>query len=1127
MLRAYEGSYDPLLVTLSILISIFAAYTAFQLAGRLKEGALTRRHLIWRTAGAMALGMGIWAMHFVGMIAFQLPCRVEYNSWITFFSMFPGIFAAWYALGILRSAKVTRQKVLLHGLIMGGGIGAMHYSGMAAMELDAVLRYEPLLFSLSIVVAALLAMGALSANFMIQKYTDLGSGTTASLISGAIMGCSISGMHYTAMEAAYFIPTTSHPTPALTSPTYLALMVFVVTSVIILTALVSTVVSKRLAHSRQWISTILETMSQGFVMMDLNGRVVEANPAFSELLQIPRGEIEGKNLSELFVDEGREKVLMQLAALKQGRSVHLECQLKGHLHPDVPCLVHANPLFNSDGVLKGMFAIFSDVRVQHEAAQALERAKESAEEASRAKGEFLANMSHEIRTPMNAIIGMTHLCLQTELNQRQRSFLEKVHSSANVLLRILNDVLDFSKIEAGRLEIEQVPFKIDDVLAHLADLMSLRAEEKGLELLFHRDIAVPTALEGDPLRIGQVLINLVGNAIKFTEQGEVIVHVDARVRGVEEATLTFSVEDTGIGMTQVQLDKLFEAFQQADSSTTRQYGGTGLGLTISQRLVHLMGGELRVQSQHGVGSRFHFRLTMPIVRGDVATYTKPTSHQKYSFLVVDDNQNAREILASMLKGFGYSVALAASGEEALEAIHAAKEPFDMILMDWKMPGLNGIETAKQIRLQEHAERVPTIIMVSAYGRDEVMQQAEVVGLDAFLVKPVNPSMLLNAITQAQQEKPLYPGEETEIQGDAYSLPDLGGTKILVAEDNPLNQELVYELLTPTGTKLTFVEHGEAAVEAVRAEPFDLVLMDMQMPRMDGLEATRQILRLPIKAHPPIVAMTANALKGDRQRCLDVGMVDHVAKPLVPERLFSVVGHFAKQGHEQLAQATLVIDQAAVDALPGNAPEGINLSHALKRLTPNLKLFLKLLAEARDNWQQQCDEITQLIADQDYADARHRVHTLKGLSGQLGMQQMAEAAQQLENLLAEEAPLEQVNPAKQSLRARMEEIIQWLQQAMPASEPEAAADAAEVVGTLEEMALPDSVSERLSEIIQLLDQDMMKAGQQLGQLQSQWEKTPLWYLLQEVVQQVEDFEIEAAQQSLVALQKKLSKATAEV
>ena len=690
---------------------------------------------------------------------------------------------------------------------------------------------------------------------------------------------------------------------------------------------------------------------------DIFSRIAEEN------LPAVRAEI------QRFIQSGDEDISLEYRIRDQERWLYV----KGHTMESY-----------DTGSPKYIVGITQDITERHKTHEALQLANSF-------KSEFLANMSHEIRTPMNAIIGLGHLLTKTSLLPKQSDYVNKIQISAKSLLGIIDDILDFSKIEAGRLNIETIPFRFDEIFENISILASTRIGDSPIEFLYDFDTNIPPMLSGDPYRIGQILTNLVSNAVKFTDTGSIVVRAILKEMDTKEAWLRFEVEDTGIGINPENLTSLFDPFTQADGSTTREYGGTGLGLSISNKLCTLMGGSIGAESTLGKGSLFHFELPLLVPR--VQKFPVPHPELKnLKVLLVDDNPMAQDIIGDMLESMTFLVTIAKSGKEALSHLDNPNNGFNLILLDWRLPDIDGFGVSEIIH-KNYGEDRPIVILMTAYGREVLDHNAGDQYIDGLLIKPLTPSQLFDAIIRAYDSRST---DERSVDPSASnkSLPQKLKGKVLLVEDNEINQQVAKELLEQIGLEVDTVDDGEQAVNYVKQQRPNLVLMDIQMPVMDGYEATKQIRKLPDMEDLPIFAMTANAMVGDADKSTQAGMNGHIAKPVDPEELYNTI-------REQLTTTTATTNNSTQTSWnpPQNNPPGIDLQRGIKQVGGNPDFYLKLLAKFVTNHGECVQQLNEMLERSELDDARRSAHTIKGVAGNIGAYELQKRATELEATLA--------------------------------------------------------------------------------------------------------------------------------
>jgi two-component system sensor histidine kinase/response regulator len=782
-------------------------------------------------------------------------------------------------------------------------------------------------------------------------------------------------------------------------------------------------VEQNLEERTTFLNALIENSPLAIVVLDLQRRVQLCNPAFHSLFQYSPQEILGADLDSCLAPgdlfpEARETTQENFA----GKSVHFFTRRRRRDNTLIDVELFGVPLMVG-GKPMGVLGLYQDITKRKQDEEALLHAKDAAESANRAKSEFLANMSHEIRTPMNGIIGMTGLVLDTKLSAEQREYLGLVKTSADSLLSLINDILDFSKIEAGKLELDPQDFPLRESLGETMKALGLRAHQRGLELAWRVSDEVPDSLTGDLGRLRQVLVNLIGNAVKFTEQGEVVLQVDQVDQSDATVALHFSVRDTGIGIPEEKKKVIFEAFEQADGSTTRKYGGTGLGLAITRQIVELMGGTLWVESELGKGSTFHFTARFDLAKTTYALPqpTDPAALRNSSVLVVDDNRTNRIILIDHLTKWGLRAESAPDARGALIALQHAyddKRPLSLVITDLHMPVVDGFGFVKEIRKNPLFALLPVILLSSSPQMGEKTRGRDL-GISAFLTKPVQPSELLDAIMNALV---VHPAEAPPLSVPATLLPKSEDSmKVLLAEDNAVNRTLATKLLEKRGHTVVSAETGRQALELLERHAVDLVLMDVQMPEMDGLEATAAIREKEKStgAHLPIIALTAHAMKGDRERCLAAGADGYVTKPINPQELFAAIDQFKSPNQ--------VLSDNPSHSIPSPAADSFDMATALQRVDGDRDLLDEIIRIFMDECPRMIADLQQAFDAGDLRKIERSAHTLKGSASNLGATVVSLSAADMEakshagDLGGAKAALTRLQREVKSLLAELESI----------------------------------------------------------------------------------------------------------
>jgi PAS domain S-box-containing protein len=760
------------------------------------------------------------------------------------------------------------------------------------------------------------------------------------------------------------------------------------------------------AKSRHF-EAMVQSSDDAIMSKTLDGIVTSWNASAENMFGYRAEEMIGKPMVKLFPPERINEEKFILEQIAQGHRVnHFETMRIRKDGSPIEVSVTLSPILDASGKVVGASKIARDISPSKQLERELQAAKQAAEAASHAKSEFLANMSHEIRTPMNAVIGLTRLVLETDMTAKQQDYLQKIQRSSRALLAILNDILDLSKIESGRMEVDCTEFSPTQLLQGVADLFAARIEEKGLELFLDIATEIPATAVSDPLRIQQVLSNLVSNAIKFTEKGEIDIRMDLLESGADDMLLHIQVRDTGIGISESAIQQLFQPFSQLDTSITRKYGGTGLGLVISKHLVEMLGGSISVSSMPGQGSTFSFSVRCG--KGRQYNWGKDSYRLKGTrVLVVDDQDTSCVILRRLLESWDFTVETSLSALEGLRMIRAAENtgtPFDLLLLDWKMDGMNGLDLAIELgkeQAENRLKRQPVVVMVTAYDKELLVREATGCSarIDGFLTKPIVPSALLNTILTVYHYREVEHDRKIEHAkaGPYEAARPLLNARVLLVEDNELNRQVASEFLNKAGLRVSVACHGGEAVHHVQTEKFDAVLMDLQMPEMDGFEAARRIRQLPAGKSLPIIAMTAAVMNEDKEACLAAGMNDHISKPIDPQAVIDALLRWIKPNGDGLAMQSSpskTEDWADLQALL----PGFDLSNAMLIFSDDKQQFVNML---NDFCRQFCEEgaiIAEQINSGELETAEKRLHKLKGVTGNLGASDLFLASKALDTQL---------------------------------------------------------------------------------------------------------------------------------
>jgi signal transduction histidine kinase/DNA-binding response OmpR family regulator/NO-binding membrane sensor protein with MHYT domain len=1116
----FIGLFNPWLVGAAAgvaMVGIYAVFAAKHFA-TVNSNIIRSPQILRWTLGA-ALGVSLWIMQFIGLIGYTLPVPVAYDPLRTAVSVLPVVFGAVIALRLLEPQKRHGQwlRIAGAGLCLGAGMLATHVAGISAIDFAGMVRADSAEVEVWGLGSWALACLALAAPVWLQQRLP-NHRAVALWLSSVLSGAMLYGVHRYGMEITAFM---TDPTADLVvegyDPEWLAAIIMGIAALMGTLAWLLFMRSflRQIERSNRLLNQTLELTQSGYWEYDANQLCMVLSPQAAKLFGLVTQKAELRiswsdwlacvhRMGEAHAINCQE----QLKALVSGKTGHINWTFPYWPHDqETPNWVNCVGTAVQDTAQQQMRYYFAvqDVTQEYVLKNELKASKEAADAANKTKGEFLANMSHEIRTPMNAILGLTELALRQPMTPKLGDYLGKVQLAAKNLLGIINDILDLSKVESGKMELEITDFNLDDVLDNLSTVLATSIEEKGLELLFDRRPDVVIDLKGDPLRLGQVLLNLCGNARKFTEHGSIVVRVSATQRQGSLSRLLFEIVDSGIGMTPEQVNRLFQPFSQADASTTRKYGGTGLGLAISKQLVELMGGTIGVKSTPGQGSTFYFEV--PFEHGDADRGMALLTNQLEGLrvMVVDDNPMAREILKAHLQHFRCDVRICESADEAIPQVLSAdaRQPIELILMDYRMPGTDGLTAAHRIRHELGLMHPPQIILVTAAshfdGHDEhTIAQA----VSEVLNKPVNASMLFDAVMNALGHTGAITHKPAQRKlVETAGLDQIKGAHVMLVEDNPINQEVAHEFLTSMGLKVTIAQHGAHALELLAQQTPELVLMDVQMPIMDGYTATAEIRKNPAWKDLPVIAMTANVMAEDRKMASQAGMNDHVAKPIVMAQLQAALVRWLKP-RDQMApddSGPLALDD--VDHVWPAETEAFKPAKALDTMGGNSRLLKKMLLEFIDGHAQDGPEIRRLTELTQWSDAQRMAHTMKGLAGMLGAPQLQSSSQVLEKELERKEGgnwAEAMRLWQSDLDVVMTHLVSWRDELAPPPPPLQPSEPKDI----------RALVERLERLLQGFDPESIEVAEQLAECDS--EHSEIWA---EVKERAYGFDFEAALKAL--------------